>query len=59
MEFGPKHGEAELLPGRNWYFLLNRGYECQIRLHIYRNHHLLSGERQRLALARITSTRGP
>ena len=55
MEFGSKAAEKLNAAGQELVFLLNRGYDVKSASTFIGNHHLLS-ERQRLALARITST---
>ena len=55
MEFGAKAAEKLNAAGQELVFLLNRGYDVKSASTFIGNHHLLS-ERQRLALARITST---
>ena len=54
MEFGAKAAEKLNAAGQELVFLLNRGYDVKSASTFIGNHHLLS-ERQRLALARITS----
>ena len=56
MEFGSKAAEKLNAAGQELVFLLNRGYDVKSASTFIGNHHLLS-ERQRLALARITSTK--
>lgn len=56
MEFGSKAAEKLNAAGQDLVFLLNRGYDVKSASTFIGNHHLLS-ERQRLALARITSTK--
>lgn len=55
MEFGSKAAEKLNAAGQELVFLLNRGYDVKSASTFIGNHHLLP-ERQRLALARITST---
>ena len=55
IEFGSKAAEKLNAAGQELVFLLNRGYDVKSASTFIGNHHLLS-ERQRLALARITST---
>ncbi len=55
MEFGSKAAEKLNAAGQELVFLLNRGYDVKSASTFIGNHHLLY-ERQRLALARITST---
>ena len=54
-EFGPKAEGRLRAAGTELCYLLNRGYPVKAASTFVGNHHLLS-ERQRLALARITST---
>lgn len=54
-EFGPKSLDKLNAAVQELRFLLNRGYDVKSASTFIGNHHLLS-ERQRLALARITST---
>lgn len=54
-EFGPETEGKLKAAGTELCFLLNRGYPVKAASTFVGNHHLLS-ERQRLALARITST---
>ncbi len=54
-EFGPKSLDKLNAAAQELRFLLNRGYDVKSASTFIGNHHLLS-ERQRLALARITST---
>ena len=54
-EFGPKAAEKLNAAAQELVFLMNRGYDTKSASTFVGNHHLLS-ERQRLALARITST---
>ncbi|WP_298029249.1 DUF434 domain-containing protein [uncultured Dysosmobacter sp.] len=54
-EFGPKSLDRLNAAAQELRFLLNRGYDVKSASTFIGNHHLLS-ERQRLALARITST---
>ena len=56
IEFGSKAAEKLNAAGQELVFLLNRGYDVKSASTFIGNHHLLS-ERQRLALARITSTK--
>ena len=56
MEFGSKAVEKLNAAGQELVFLLNWGYDVKSASTFIGNHHLLS-ERQRLALARITSTK--
>lgn len=55
VEFGPKAAEKLNAAAQELVFLMNRGYDTKTASTFVGNHHLLS-ERQRLALARITST---
>lgn len=55
LEFGPKAAEKLNAAGQELIFLMNRGYDVKSASTFIGNHYLLS-ERQRLALARITST---
>ena len=55
LEFGPKAAEKLNAAGQELVFLMNRGYDVKSASTFIGNHYLLS-ERQRLALARITST---
>jgi len=55
LEFGPKSLDRLNAAAQELQFLLNRGYDVKSASTFIGNHHLLS-ERQRLALARITST---
>jgi len=55
IEFGPKAAEKLNAAARELVFLIDRGYAVKSASTFVGNHHLLS-ERQRLALARITST---
>jgi len=54
-QFGPKSLDKLNAAARELRFLLNRGYDVKSASTFIGNHHLLS-ERQRLALARMTST---
>lgn len=54
VEFGPKAAARLNAAGQELVFLLNRGYDTKSASTFVGNHHLLS-ERQRLALARMTS----
>lgn len=54
-EFGPKAAGKLNAAAQELVFLTNRGYDTKSASTFVGNHHLLS-ERQRLALARITST---
>ena len=54
-EFGPKAAGKLNASAQELLFLMNRGYDTKSASTFVGNHHLLS-ERQRLALARITST---
>lgn len=54
-EFGPRSLDKLNAAAQELRFLLNRGYDVKSASTFIGNHHLLS-ERQRLALARITST---
>ena len=56
VEFGPKAAAKLTAAAQELAFLLNRGYDTKSASTFVGNHHLLS-ERQRLALARITSPR--
>ena len=56
IEFGPKTAAKLNAAAQELAFLLNRGYDTKSASTFVGNHHLLS-ERQRLALARITSPR--
>ena len=56
IEFGPKSAAKLTAAAQELVFLLNRGYDIKSASTFVGNHHLLS-ERQRLALARITSPR--
>ena len=56
IEFGSKAAEKLNAAGQELVFLLNRGYDVKSATTFIGNHHLLS-EHQRLALARITSTK--
>ena len=55
-EFGPKAADKLNAAAQELAFLLDRGYDTKSASTFVGNHHLLS-ERQRLALARITSPR--
>jgi len=55
LEFGPKSLDKLNAAAQELRFLLNRGYDVKSASTFIGNHHLLS-ERQRLALARMTST---
>ena len=55
VEFGPKAAAKLNAAAQELAFLLDRGYDTKSASTFVGNHHLLS-ERQRLALARITST---
>lgn len=55
IEFGPKATKKLNAAAQELIFLMNRGYDTKSASTFIGNHHLLS-ERQRLALARITST---
>ncbi len=54
MEFGPKAAGKLNAAAQELHFLINRGYDTKSASTFVGNHHLLS-ERQRLALARMTS----
>ena len=56
IEFGPKAAAKLNAAAQELAFLLDRGYDTKSTSTFVGNHHLLS-ERQRLALARITSPR--
>ena len=56
VEFGPKAAAKLTAAAQELAFLLDRGYDTKSASTFVGNHHLLS-ERQRLALARITSPR--
>ena len=56
IEFGPKAAAKLNAAAQELAFLLDRGYDTKSASTFVGNHHLLS-ERQRLALARITSPR--
>ena len=56
VEFGPKATAKLTAAAQDLAFLLDRGYDTKSASTFVGNHHLLS-ERQRLALARITSPR--
>ena len=56
VEFGPKAAAKLNAAAQELAFLLDRGYDTKSASTFVGNHHLLS-ERQRLALARITSPR--
>ena len=56
VEFGPKATVKLTAAAQELAFLLDRGYDTKSASTFVGNHHLLS-ERQRLALARITSPR--
>ena len=56
VEFGPKAADKLNAAAQELVFLLDRGYDTKSASTFVGNHHLLS-ERQRLALARITSPR--
>lgn len=56
VEFGPKAAGKLNAAGQELVFLMNRGYDVKSASTFIGNHHLLS-QRQRLALARIASTR--
>jgi len=56
IEFGPKAAAKLNAAAQELVFLLDRGYDTKSASTFVGNHHLLS-ERQRLALARITSPR--
>ncbi len=56
VEFGPKAADKLNAAAQELAFLLDRGYDTKSASTFVGNHHLLS-ERQRLALARITSPR--
>ena len=56
VEFGPKATSKLNAAAQELAFLLDRGYDTKSASTFVGNHHLLS-ERQRLALARITSPR--
>lgn len=55
-EFGPKASQKLNAAAQELFFLMNRGYDTKTASTFIGNHHLLS-ERQRLALARIVSSR--
>lgn len=55
VEFGPKAAVKLSSAGQELIYLINRGYDTKSASTFVGNHHLLS-ERQRMALARITST---
>lgn len=54
-EFGPKAAVKLNAAGQELVYLMDRGYDTKSASTFVGNHHLLS-ERQRVALARITST---
>lgn len=55
IEFGHEAAEKLNAAAQEMMFLMNRGYDAKSAYTFVGNHHLLS-ERQRMALARITST---